>query len=292
MKIKKILFLVIFIILLIGLFYSCKADLSISLPVEKTLIERLAEENNIDISDYPYYFSTKRDAIITTYYSQVRIKVNVVGTRCDNYGSTSTFKVVINQATGSINSEIIDMDTEPEWNWKEEYTYSNHNLYYGDVIIFNRNVGYEYDVTQENEEIYSDIMQVKNNIKVYDGAAINYDEILALEKGDIVKRIKRGVNQVYGHSWDKVMLSDGTEGYVFAEELEMAEEYTELEFEYNSRKYDIFFNPIKYGIENIEEYPYYIVGKDGENIIICYSKERIRVTAKNDRRDNYGSSVA
>lgn len=184
------------------------------------------------------------------------------------------------------------METNPVWLWKNEYIGANHNLYCNNELFLARNIGYTYNATQETEEKYSDIMQVKNNIKVYDGAAINYDEISSLSQGDIVKRIKKEVNHWDNHTWDKVVLNNGIEGYVYSEELEKTKQYTKLDFQYNNQIYNIYFNPSKYGVENIEDYPYYFVAKENNEIIICYSKQKITVRMVNQRRDNYGSSTA
>lgn len=286
MKIKRILFLTLSIFLLIGMAYICKGESMI--PADTTIFKQLAEEYNINLEDYPYWFAIKSGSSLMIYHSQERINVRLSHGRYYNYGSPSAFKIIMKD--NSLSGEIINMSTNPLIITNTgDYVALNHNIYCEENVLFAKNAGYEYDATQEGEETYNDIMQVKNETKVYDGAAINYDEISTLSTGDVVKRIKRAVNEKNGHKWDKVKLSNGIEGYVFTENLETTEGYEKVEVQYNDKIYEICFNPSKYGI-NIEDYPYYFVTKYNSEIAIYYSQERITTRLSHERYYNSGSS--
>ena len=165
---------------------------------------------------------------------------------------------------------------------------SNQNIYHGSTKVYTRNQGYEYNSTNEKDKECNDIVKTIKNTVVYESAAINYDELITFESGVVLKRINKEVNDINGHLWDKVLLRDGTEGYVFSDNLEITDDYTNMKFEYNNKNYNIYFSPTKYG-KNIEDYPYYFVGKEysTSDILICYSGKRISVKNRNSLCDEF-----
>ncbi len=150
--------------------------------------------------------------------------------------------------------------------------------------------GEEYDANNESENISNEIVKIKKATAVYEEPALDSNKITTLEENSIVKRIRKEVNEVNGHTWDKVVLCNGKEGYVFSDNLELAreEEYSNISFEYNrygiyASRYNVYFPTLKV---NIEDYPYYIITVDNNSkMTICYSTQKFYLL-KNDE-SNY-----
>ncbi len=108
---------------------------------------------------------------------------------------------------------------------------------------------------------------------------------MSLEEKDIVKRTNHKINEKNGHVWDKIVLCNGKEGYVFSDNLEIAtkEEYENITFMHNiygiaTKKYDVYFPTLSYGID-MKDYLYYVATVDNNyNIRICYSATKFGVT--------------
>ena len=132
--------------------------------------------------------------------------------------------------------------------------------------------GEEYDMSQVNKE---EIMRVGKIVDVYEGIGTNYNKITTLEQNSMVKRVEIGVGEADGHIWDKVILCNGKEGYVFSDNLEATTEgeYSKNTFEYEETTYDVYFPTLG---ENMEAYPYYVISYNNEesHIVIGYSKQR------------------
>lgn len=170
---------------------------------------------------------------------------------------------------------------------------TNHDifLYNSREKVCEKNSGYEYDTSNEEEKACNDVIKLNKDTIVYEKPAIYYNEVTTLKEKSIVKRTNKEVNEVNGHIWDKVVLSNNKEGYVFTENINLAEEdeYVNIKFEYSPyglfiRKYDVYFPTVSYGI-NIEDYPYYIVTVDNNlKKRICYGKTKFNVT---EQGENY-----
>ena len=306
MKIKKILFSILLIVLFMGLLNSCNGEERSNDCLNFTYNEinynidvgKIAKENNINIADYPYYIIAKpTTSSISIYYSKERIvsKKRVTSSGYDYiYGSNSALKIDIN-GEGSVSGNIIDFSERYLTLYSNRFIASNHDIFYNTTVVYNRNHGYEYDSSKENEKACNETMRVTTDTKVFEKAAINYNEIATLSSGDIVRRTAYSVNTVNGHTWDKIVLNNGSEGYVFADNLETASEYENINFKYDNKTYDVYFLPSKYGI-NITDYPYYVIGKNTSSISIYYSKERIvskhHITTYGSYDHLYGSKSA
>ena len=86
-------------------------------------------------------------------------------------------------------------------------------------------------------------------------------------------------------------MPNGTEGYVFSDNLEITEDYSDIHFKYNEKKYNIYFSPTKYE-KNMEDYPYYFVGKEyaTNDILIVYSNTRISAKGRNTLCDEFSKN--
>ena len=300
MKIKKTLYLTLLILLLISMIYFCKgAD---SQSTELTFqykgkdyninVGELAAKNNLNINNYGCYvigidYGTK-DIIIC--YSNSLMSIT---------GKNSGYYSVSKGGNGFL-IKIKTSGAMEVWNPWGSYTIkigfndfiaSNQNLYYGTTKIFSKNQGYEYDPTNEKDKECNDIVKTIKSTAVYESAAMNYAKIETLSSGVIIKRINKEVNEANGHLWDKVLLRDGTEGYVFSDNLEIIEDYTNIHFKYNEKKYNIYFSPTKYE-KNMEDYPYYFVGKEyaTNDILIVYSNTRISAKGRNTLCDEFSKN--
>ncbi len=288
MKLKRILFFTLFIILCIGMSNSCMGEdgniNNLNFTYKGTNyninVGQIAKEKNINIEDYPYYFVVKEkgESAISICYSQKR---TYAGTDPNNssvyriYGSDPTLKISIEE-NGSVTGKIVDLAFHSLSINKDIFVVTNHDIFCGSQIAYNRNHGYEYDSSQESTKVCNDIMKVTKQTKVYEKAAMNYNEITTLSLGDVVKRIAYSVNTVNGHTWDKIVLSNGTEGYIFTDNLEKATEYENIHFEYNEKNYNLYFLSSKYEI-NLNDYPYYFITKETKTssaISIYYSQKR------------------
>ena len=153
---------------------------------------------------------------------------------------------------------------------------SNQNIYDFSGLYFARNHGYTYDSSKELSGNFDEVVRVTNDTVVYDGAAVNYDEIVTLKSGEVVLRVKENVNETNGHNWDKIRLNNGTEGYVFSQMISKTSNYEYIMFEDNEKTYNVYCSPIEQGV-NIEDYPYYAVKKNEDDIEIYYSKSKFEV---------------
>lgn len=141
--------------------------------------------------------------------------------------------------------------------------------------------GEEYDTSQVNKE---EIMRVGKTAEIYEGIGTSYNKITTLEQNSMIKRIESGVGEADEHTWDKIVLCNGKEGYVFADNLEIAtkEEYENITFMHNiygisTKKYDVYFPTLSYGID-MKDYLYYIATVDNNyHIRICYSATKFGV---------------
>ncbi|MCI9039571.1 MAG: hypothetical protein HFJ29_06870, partial [Clostridia bacterium] len=125
-----------------------------------------------------------------------------------------------------------------------------------------------------------------------------YNEKVTLVENSIVKRTNKGVNEINGYIWDKVILANGEEGYILTENLTIAnqEEYSKVSFEYNafgiySREYNVYFPTLIYDI-NMQDYSYYMIVSDNSfKIKILYSTMKFNITeeGKNYRVGNLAS---
>jgi hypothetical protein len=124
-------------------------------------------------------------------------------------------------------------------------------LFFSNII--SKSVTTEYDFSGESRETYEEIVKVNATTTVYETTVVNDKGITILEKNNIVKRTNKGVNEINGYIWDKVVLANGKEGYVFADNLIIAEEkeYENISFEYENIKYNVYFPT--FGV-NLETY--------------------------------------
>ena len=66
------------------------------------------------------------------------------------------------------------------------------------------------------------LLFLQNSIRIHSSLLpVNYDIVATMAEGSAVRRIKKGVNEVNGHIWDKVLLSNGKIGYIFADKVEI-----------------------------------------------------------------------
>lgn len=259
----------------------------------------IAETVNINIDEYPFYIvvTDKQRADIIIYYSKTRF---VASTYFDNYaignGQQPVFKITV-QSDGRVTTKNTELNgIEDDIRLKEDVRFklfiaSNQDLLLKDnkTKAFEQNSGYIYDISNEKEDKCEEIVKIKNETIVYERAAMNHNEMTTLVQGSIVKRIKKEVNVMNGHTWDKIVLANGKEGYVFSENLAIAkqEEYSKVSFEYNplgiyASKYEIYFPTLSYDI-NIQDYPHYIITADNKSKIrICYSTEEFNITAQSE----------
>ena len=245
-------------------------------------IEQLANENNINIDGYEYYMvAVNGSNKLVLYCSKERF--NIIGTNRYNYtkAGKETLEVVIN-SNGTFTISTKDFENTSIAVIFEKYIVSNQNIYYRDKLVFEKNSGYEYDETKEKEETCNDVVQTKNETIVYKKAAMCYDEIGTLPVGTVIKRIKSEVNEENGHKWDKIVLSNGIEGYILSDNVQTVqnmEDIKEIVFQYDNKTYMMYFSisalQAKLGV-NLNDYGYYVVaGTNSDNIKLYYSKERI-----------------
>lgn len=64
------------------------------------------------------------------------------------------------------------------------------------------------------------VVSSDGNLNVRSGPGTGYTKITTLEPGTVVTRIRKGVAVANGFTWDKIRLSDNTEGYVATDYLE------------------------------------------------------------------------
>ena len=240
-------------------------------------IKNIAEQNQINLDEYSYYIIKSSYGIVSICYSKSRITGRYISYskeyRLYN-GGEDIYKVELKEDGTNI-VELWNLDEKEMSINKSDFIGANHDIFEGTGLIFARNHGYEYDISSEIEEEVNEIVKTKEETKVYEYPAINYNELTILPAGNVIKRIKKEVNEENGHVWDKVILSNGKEGYIFSDNLQIVEKYNNIEFQYKSQMYNVYFCPQELEID-LTEYPYYIIGKNiyGE-LSIYYSKSRI-----------------
>ncbi|MCI9040139.1 MAG: hypothetical protein HFJ29_09935, partial [Clostridia bacterium] len=80
-------------------------------------------------------------------------------------------------------------------------------LFFSNII--SKSVTTEYDFSGESRETYEEIVKVNATTTVYETTVVNDKGITILEKNNIVKRTNKGVNEINGYIWDKVVLANG-----------------------------------------------------------------------------------
>ncbi len=105
MRIRRVLFFTLFMILCMGMLNSCFGEDSSNNNLDFTYegisynvnVEQIAKEKNINLENYPYYLiaKEKRKSYISIYYSQKRITTMFDSMyNCYRvYGSKSTLKI-------------------------------------------------------------------------------------------------------------------------------------------------------------------------------------------------------
>lgn len=75
--------------------------------------------------------------------------------------------------------------------------------------------------TEVNEQVK---VTANGGLNVRSGPGTSYSIVSAVSQGTIVTRIRRGVANANGYVWDKIRLSNGTEGYVATNYLQLVEQ--------------------------------------------------------------------
>ena len=286
MKKKRGCFYLLFILLFVGgmhfSYASGNEEYNVSFQLDgqeyDINVKDLAEQNQISLEEYPYYMIGKNTyGDLSIYYGKGRITCHKYSNpdRYRLYNSDLVYRITIKE-DGTTVQQVWDLSQSAIYMYKEEgYIGANHDIFCDGERIFVRNHGYVYDVSKESKEEGNEVVKIKSETKVYEYPAINYNELTTLPVGNSIKRIKKAVNEVNGHVWDKIVLSDGREGYVFSDSLEVTEEYSNIQFEYEEKMYNVYFNPSDLEVD-IEEYPYYFIGKNTYgDLAVYYSKDRI-----------------
>ena len=264
---------------------------------------------NINIEDYPYYVigESNEKSYMTIYYGTERFKCNESNGNYRVCNPKAIFVVVVwKNGKVSMNGKLVlDRDIQTVM-IKENSSvitckFANQDILLGNTKekIFSKNCGYEYDANNEDGKNCNEIVKVNKKTIVYEKPALNYNEMMALEEKDIVKRTNHKINEKNGHVWDKIVLCNGKEGYVFSDNLEIVtkEEYENITFKHSiygisTKMYNVYFPTLSYGI-NMKDYLYYIATVDNNyNMRICYSVTKFNVAESGeDYRLNNPSNV-
>ncbi len=249
-------------------------------------IEQLANENNINLEEYPYHLAvTNNSSSVRIYCSKKRMQImRKSGTDYQVDLGNEAVSVIVN-LDGSINTNFVKLTASSYYIAQNRFLASNHNIYhyYTKELILGKNSGYEYDEATEKVEEINDFLKTNSKTIVYEKASVCYDELATLDTGSIVKRVKTEVNEINGHKWDKVELSNGKSGYVFSDSIvaiSEEEKIKEITFPYNEKIYRIYVSSNEE--VNLEDYPYYFVTGDqsivnSSNIAVYFSKQKVRV---------------
>ncbi len=250
--------------------------------------------------NYPYYAITELESKsqMIIYYGKKRVTTS-------GYGEDTTRQLAIMNAAYSITVEkngrvTIQYENKNVFFFVEKAAApsnyavciaSNHDIFSKDLNkkVFSKNSGYEYDASHENEKSCNEIVKVNKSTIVYEKPSVIYNEKVTLVEKSIVRRINKGINEINGHVWDKIILANGKEGYVSSDNLEVSNqnEYSKVSFEYNAfgvyaRKYEVYIPTLSYDI-NIQDYPHYIIVLDNSSKIkICYSATEFGVTTQDE----------
>lgn len=90
--------------------------------------------------------------------------------------------------------------------------------------------------------ITQDVEITENKVRVRKGKGTNYDIITTLNKGTKILRIELDNSKTGGYYWDKVVLADGTKGYVARNYLKQIDLQSNCNEQYITTKYTDFRN--------------------------------------------------
>ena len=90
--------------------------------------------------------------------------------------------------------------------------------------------------------VTQDVEITENNVRVRKGKGTNYDIITTLDKGTKLLRIELDNSKTGGYYWDKVVLSDGTKGYIARDYLIQIDLQSNCNEKYITTKYTDFRN--------------------------------------------------
>lgn len=254
----------------------------------KTYIIYILPTNlGVDLKEYEYYMVTKGTNSLTLYCSKNRIKVNYGDYKGQHIGvGKDTISVYIDTNTGKQSQQIISTN-EVGVASSSNIVATNHNIWKDNYVFFSKNCGYEYDETKEKEETCDEIVRTIKDVNVYAKPSVVYDITSTLSKGTAIKRIKKTVNEVNGHVWDKIVLSVGTYGYVLSDELELATNAKGISFRFNNIIYKVYFPVSIVGID-LNKYEHFFVRKLSQTEFeFYYSDEPIKIIQKNSSSGEY-----
>ena len=90
--------------------------------------------------------------------------------------------------------------------------------------------------------VTQDVEITENNVRVRKGKGTNYDIVTTLNKGTKILRIEFDNSKTGGYYWDKVVLADGTKGYVARNYLKQIDLQSNCNEQYITTKYTDFRN--------------------------------------------------
>lgn len=90
--------------------------------------------------------------------------------------------------------------------------------------------------------VTQDVEITENNVRVRKGKGTNYDIITTLSKGTKLLRIELDNSKTGGYYWDKVVLSNGTKGYVARNYLKQISLQSNCNVQYITTRYTDFRN--------------------------------------------------
>ena len=186
----------------------------------------------LKIEEYPYYvISLNKESNIRICFNRGRFYANETETSYSLTASSRGFLEIEVKNNGEVLTVINDFAyiSINKKEMEKNFIASNHDIFKKETtdIAFRKNSGYEYDGSCESESSCDDIVKMTKTTVVYEKPAIYYNEIAKLETKSIVKRINSKVNEVNGHTWDKIVLSNGKEGYIYSDSAEAVTSETE-----------------------------------------------------------------
>ena len=90
--------------------------------------------------------------------------------------------------------------------------------------------------------VTQDVEITENKVRVRKGKGTNYDIVTTLNKGTKILRIELDNSKTGGYYWDKVVLADGTKGYVARNYLKQIDLQSNCNEQYITTKYTDFRN--------------------------------------------------
>lgn len=90
--------------------------------------------------------------------------------------------------------------------------------------------------------VTQDVEITENNVRVRKGKGTNYNIVTTLNKGTKILRIELDNSKTGGYYWDKVVLADGTKGYVARNYLKQIDLQSNCNEQYITTKYTDFRN--------------------------------------------------